>query len=72
MAKGLKIATGVLKGAVGCATFAGSCVLNSVVKGVTGGIGMPCIEGNPIQEAKELSKYWFTSAAEDFEEATKE
>lgn len=30
---------------------------------------MPSGEGNPIEEAKELSKYWFESAKDDFEEA---
>lgn len=71
MAKGVKIATGVLKGVLGCATFAGSCVLNTAFKAVSGGVGMPRGEGNPIQEAKELSKSWFESAKDDFEEAMK-
>lgn len=69
MSKGSKIATGVLKGTLGCATFAGGCVLNTAFKVVSGGVGMPSGEGNPIEEAKELSKYWFESAKDDFEEA---
>lgn len=71
MSKGLKITTGVLKASLGCAAFAGGCIINTAFKAVSGGVGLPPGEGNPIQEAKELSKYWFESAKNDFEEAAK-
>lgn len=72
MVKKLKIASGIVKGAVGCATFGCSFVLNSAFKVATGGFGAPSGSGTAIDDAKELSKYWFEEAKNDFEEAKNE
>lgn len=68
MANALKIASGILKGAVGCAAFGCGVAINGAFKAVSG-VGLPPYEGSPVQEAKELSRYWFELAKEDFDEA---
>jgi len=68
MAKKAKVATGVLKGALGCATFACGCIINGAFKVVSGGFGIPSGQGSPVEEAKELSSYWFEEAKRDFDE----
>ena len=69
MANKMKIASGVAKGALGCLPFGCGVVINGAFKAVTGGFGMPSGSGSAVDEAKELSKYWFEEAKNDFDEA---
>ncbi|MDE7261621.1 MAG: hypothetical protein K2N78_06105, partial [Oscillospiraceae bacterium] len=62
MANKMKIASGAVKGALGCVTFGCGIVINSAFKAATGGFGLPSGSGSPVDEAKELSKYWFEEA----------
>lgn len=71
MAKKMKIASGIAKGTVGCLTFGCNLVINSAFKAATGGFSAPSGSGSTIDEAKELSKYWFEEAKKDFNEAKK-
>lgn len=71
MGKNKKIATGLLKGATGCFALVGGIIINGSFKAISGG-GIPSGQNNPVQEAKELSKYWFDEAKKDFDEARKE
>lgn len=71
MGNKMKLATGALKGALGCMSFGCGVVVNGAFKAVSG-FGLPSYSGSPVAEAKELSKYWFESAREDFEEARRE
>jgi len=66
-----KIVKGTVKGVLGVGTFACGVVINSAAKLATGGFS-PSGEGNPVKEAKELSKYWFEEAKKDFDDASKE
>lgn len=72
MGKSKKIATGLLKGATGCLVLAGATIINGSFKAISGGVGLPPGQNNPVQEGKELSKYWFEEAKKDFDEAREE
>ena len=69
MAKKMKIVSGVVKGTIGCLTFAGSLLLNGWFKAATGGFGAPRGSGTAVDDTRELSKYWFSEAKRDFDEA---
>lgn len=65
----MKIASGIAKGTLGCLTFGCGLVLNSAFKAATGGFSAPSGSGTAIDDAKELSKYWFEEAKNDFDAA---
>ena len=72
MTKVGKVLSGTVKGAVGVTALACGIVIKGAIKGVTLGLPLPDYPGNPIKEAKELSKYWFEEAKKDFDDASKE